>query len=138
MKSIKSIFIVAFVCVFLCSCFDEFPYRGERPKDYPNSYWVCEQYDVWFFINKDKQLEKGRIKINDEEIPFAFKWTAVNNKVSIQFEFNSQIECIIGYCEFGENEFSIKIDDTEGFYPKEQIVMEFERRSIKEYYATHA
>ena len=61
-----------------------------------------------------------------------------NNKVSIQFEFNSQIECIIGYCEFGENEFSIKIDDTEGFYPKEQIVMEFERRSIKEYYATHA
>lgn len=135
MKKLKTVALIFFICVFMCSCYDKDPYEGKRPTDCPNSYWVCEQYNVQFSVDEDKLLSDAQITIQSKQIPFSFLWWSFDNRVTIRFEVDSQKNGMLGYCEFSEDEFTITIDDTKGFYSEEQIVMEFIRVSEDEYLA---
>ena len=132
-KKTRNIVFIILLCCLLCSCYDGDLYKGRRPIDYPNSYWVCEEYETYFLVGEDKQLTDAQIVIDGQTVPFKFIWSSISNDVSINFVLDSQLYGMSGPCKFGRKKFTIQIEYTEGYYPEEKIVMEFERRTLEEY-----
>lgn len=132
-KKTRNIVFIILLCCLLCSCYDGDLYKGRRPIDYPNSYWVCEEYEAYFLVGEDKQLTDAQIIIDGQTVPFDFVWRSNNDNVSMIFSIDSQKCGMLGSCKFRKNKFTIKIEYTEGYYPEEKIVMEFERRTSEEY-----
>lgn len=137
-KKVIRILLIVSLCLLLCSCYDGDLYKGRRPIDYPNSYWVCEEYDAYFLVGEDKELIDAKITIDGQTVPFKFIWRSNNDDVSMTFTANSQKCGMVGSCKFRKKKFTISVEYTEGYYPKEQIIMKFERRTIEEYIADHS
>lgn len=128
--------LIMVFCVLLCSCYDGDPYEGKRPDDYPNSYWVCNEFDSYFVVNEPYEIIDSQIVINGQKIPFTLLFSAFDERGSIKFIIDSKKENLPIVCKFNEKKFEITIVDTKGFYSEEKIVMEFERKAIDDYWAT--
>ena len=128
MKKIANLIIIVGVLLCLYSC-DSDPYAGKRPIDYPQSNWICKEYNINFSVGENQDIINAQMLINNESVPFTFLWSSLNNNVTINFEVDQQKVSLNGECIFGEKEFTIKINDTKGYYSKNQIVMTFVNQS---------
>ena len=126
MKRIVLCFLI-FALTCCCSSCDEDPYEGKRPVDYAYSSWECAEYNVFFSVEENRKLKDAKILINEQWYDFEFLWYQFDNRVRICFEIDGEEHSFLGYCDFGKNQFTIEIDDTEGYYPEEQITMVFVR-----------
>ena len=120
--------IIILFCLLLCSCYDADPYQGQRPIDYPNSYWVCDEFEAFFLVNETNELIDSQIVLNEQIVPFTFLWSAFDEKVNIQFEMNSHIESLSGICQFNKNEFTVTISDTKGYFLQDHVTIKFLRQ----------
>lgn len=136
LKIIKIIVLVILPCFLLCACWDVDPYKGKRPIDYPNSYWVCEEeYDMFFLVGEDQELTDAKITIYGQTVPCKFIWRTTNNRINIVFDIDSQTYGMSGRCKFGKKKFTINIEYEDS--SEEGPVIEFERRTLEEYLADH-
>ena len=125
MRKTINIIVMTLCCFILCSCYDRDPYKGKRPIDYADSNWICEEYEIYFSVDENKNLTNTQIVIENQKIPFTFLWSKFDNTVNINFELNSQKDSLVGVCEFSQSEFVVSIDDTKGYYSENQIVLHF-------------
>ena len=126
MKKVILLFLIV-ALTFCCLSCDEDPCEGKRPVDYAYSSWECTEYDVYCSVGEPHELTDAKICINEQWYEFEFLWNVLNNKVGIHFEIDGEPCSFGGYCDFGKNQFTIEIEDTEGYYPEEQITMVFVR-----------
>lgn len=126
MKRIVLCFLI-FALTCCCSSCDEDPYEGKRPVDYAYSSWECAEYNVYFSVEENWELKDAKILINEQWYDFEFLWYQFDNRVRIYFEIDGEEHSFLGYCDFGKKKFTIEIEDTEGYYPEEQITMVFVR-----------
>ncbi len=112
--------------VLFCSC-DVDHFAGQRPVEKPNSHWVCEEYNISFSVGEKYERYDSLIQINGKLIPFTFLWFDFYNNVNINFEVGGETVVLEGIGEFGSEVFSIYIADTKGYYPTEEVTLEFER-----------
>ena len=128
METIKKMIPVILLCLFLCSC-DVDPYEGQRPVEYPQTQWFCVDYGISFSVGEKYEVSDAKMPVNGEEIPFTFLWSSFDNSVNINFKVGGEADSLSGECEFGEEEFTVTIKDTKGYYPDEQVIMKFVRVS---------
>ncbi len=112
--------------IFICAC-DYDPYDGQRPDDYPYSQWVCEEYNISFSVGEKYELLDAVMEIDGETIPFEFAWFMYGNTLNINFDIDGEFQYLEGSGSFGEEAFSIYIADTKGYYPTEEVTLEFQR-----------
>lgn len=112
--------------VCLCAC-DSDPYQGKRPINYPNTVWVCDEYDMRFSVNKDGKLEENYIVIQGEKYPLSFLWSALDERVSIKFNIHDEEIELYGKCKFSKNEFTIYVPDTKGYLKDSPATLVFKR-----------
>lgn len=147
-KKVRRIGLIISLCFLLCSCYDGDLYKGRRPIDYPNSYWVCEEHDMYFVIGENQELIDAKITAYGQTVPFKFIWSSISNEVSINFVVDSQLYGMRGYCKFGRKKFTIQIEYVDNpeitpqiieykENPEEAPLMEFERRTLEEYLADY-
>lgn len=112
---------------FLYSC-DVDPYKGKRPIDYPNTTWVCDEYGISFHVNSNGGLENSIIKTEEKVIYFELLWLSFDSTVCFYKSNDETKEDIFdGKCKFGEEAFSIKVDDTNGYFKEKSVVLKFVR-----------
>ena len=134
-KKVIRILLIVSLCLLLCSCYDGDPYKGKRPTDYPYSYWVCEEANMYFVVGGDEELIDAKVTMHDQTVPCKFIWRKTNNRINIFFDINSQTYGSFGSCEFGEDKFTIQIEYKEN--SGEGPLLEFERRTLEEYLIDH-
>ena len=61
-------------------------------------------------VGEDQELIDAKITIDNQTVPFKFIWSSISNKVSMNFDVDSQPYGNYGICEFGRNKFTIKIE----------------------------
>ncbi len=55
-------------CIFLLlpGCMND-PYSEKRPFDYGDATWICEEYDIWFCVDMEKEdyyYPEGKIQLD--------------------------------------------------------------------------
>jgi hypothetical protein len=128
MKILKKLIPAIILCLLLCSC-DTDPYRGQRPVEYSQTQWVCVDYGISFSVGEKYEVFDTKMLMNGEEIPFTFLWSSFDNSVNINFEVGGTADSLSGKWDFGKEEFTIIVKDTKGYYPDEQVILEFVRQS---------
>ena len=62
----KKLVIVVF-CILICLTGCQFdPYSNQRPPDYGNAFWVCDEFNIWFVVDTErfnKPLNKAKPRI---------------------------------------------------------------------------
>ena len=134
-KKIQSLAFIILLCFLFCSCYDGDPYEGQRPIDYPNSYWVCKEPNAFFLVGENQEIIDAKITIDNQIVPLKFIWSGVDNHVSLNFDVDSQAYGNSGSCNFGRDKFTIKIEYKDNI--GEGPIMVFERRTMDEYLADH-
>ena len=64
----KIVILACCILLFLTGCnFD--PYSDQRPTDYGNAIWACDEYNMWFCVDLEKEdyyNPEGELQINDD------------------------------------------------------------------------
>ena len=119
--------VVLISCVFLCLTGCQFdPHSDQRPYDYGNALWVCENPNIWFVVNTEKDdyyYPEGELQINDKTYFCKFYFIHQTNQLHISIypldytnaldehrDRSSVIGTIKGECNFSENSFIFTID----------------------------
>ena len=115
MKKALSLFVFTLFIV-LCGCDYDF-YEGKRPFDYPNTAWICAEYNMSFKVNSKGDFFDEKMLIESKSVQIEFLFEMLSSGVSTFFtdEKNDEYirECIfVGGCKFNENWFTIEISET--------------------------
>ena len=141
LKKISLCVCIIFILVFLNGCnFD--PYSDERPYDYGDAKWVCEELNAWFIVDstqEDYYRPEGKIEINGTLFPCKLYFVHQTNSVFLvilESDYldtkNTEIGEIYGDCTFSEEKLIIHVTPEEdtlfnGQYEK----LTFVRNSIE-------
>lgn len=113
MKKSILIFLLVFSLIFASSCD---AYGGQRPYDYPNSRWVCEELDLYFEYVGDTRLGIGEWKFDDRtieiEVYFNFGVTIDLCDTSLREEDSYYTDIVIlrGMCKFGSKKLVVNVE----------------------------
>jgi len=124
--NMKKIFV--FVCcltIILSGCMWD-PYSEKRPFDYGNATWTCEEYDIWFCVDTEKEdyyCPEGELKLEEHTYFCKFYFINQTNQLSIAvypYSFasisdnyrdrNEIIAEISGECKFSEKAFTLYLN----------------------------
>lgn len=129
-KSAQIVFIV--LCALLLFSCDDDPYKGQRPCDYPDTRWVCEEYGAAFTVTADQKIDNGTIILHGKTLPFKLTFlTLGSNGVSFYTYDESGKPNVMfsGAGDFGKEVFKVRVKDTEGYYDEKSVVLVFKRES---------
>lgn len=124
--------IVALVCcilMVLTGCnFD--PYSEQRPPDLGDALWVCNEYNIWFVVDSEKEEyyhPEGELKSNDNTYFCKFYFIHQTNQLQISIypleyatipdearDRNAVIGSIEGECKFSDESFILTVDKISG------------------------
>ena len=125
----KIVILICCVLMYLTSCqFD--PYSDQRPPDYGNALWVCDEYNMWFLVDsnkKDYYDPEGELQINNTAYFCKFYFIHQTNQLHINIypleyatisdasrDRDAVIGSIEGECIFSEKSFVCSIDAIRG------------------------
>lgn len=102
------------------------PYSDQRPFDYGESKWICDEYDIWFYINPEKEdyyYPEGELRLEGNEYFCKFYFIHQTNQVAISVypleyaaipsaerDCNSTLAELHGDCSFSEEFFTLFVD----------------------------
>lgn len=98
-----ALLLILVVALVLCSCDIDY-YKGQRPYDYPNTTWVCENADITYFAESNG----GVIVFDGENIEYRFLWSILDSSVSAE-TLDGSDWYFGGVCKFNKNYFTIKV-----------------------------
>lgn len=118
--------VVLIFCVLMCltGCHD--PYSDQRPPDYGNALWICDEFDAWFIVDTEKEdysYPEGEWQIDDATYFCKFYFIHQTNQLHISIypleyaiisdadrDRNAVIGTIEGECNFSDDSFIFIID----------------------------
>lgn len=109
--------MVLIFSIFHVSCMWD-PYSNERPFDYENAKWVCEDPYIYFNVDKTEEYyyPHGEIQFNDSTYPCKFYFIHQTNELQVvvyktdNFLTENIIGEIDGECDFSSNALVFHID----------------------------
>lgn len=133
--------IVVLICcmlLLLTSCMSD-PYSDQRPADYGEAKWVCDDYNFWFCVDYEKDDyydPEGELQIGDNRYFCKFYFIHQTNQLHISvypikyatvsyesLDREAMICSIEGDCDFSNDKFTFYINkvsgDISGFDVKE-------------------
>lgn len=142
--------VVLISCVLMCLTGCQFdPYSNQRPPDYGDAIWACNEFNIWFVVDTEKEdyyFPEGEFQINDSTYFCKFYFIHQTNQLhiniypleyeSIPDEFRDRgavIGTIEGECDFSSDSFVFTIDTITGDTLDKTLTQLTFRRS-----ATHA
>ncbi len=128
------VFLSCCVMILLTGCnFDH--YSNQRPPDYGNAIWECDEYNIWFAVDLEKEdyyAPEGELQIKDTTYFCKFYFIHQTNQLHISVypsEFanipdasrnrNAVIGNIEGKCIFSDSSLIFTIDKVNGNIPGE-------------------
>ena len=119
--------VILVLCVIMCLTGCQFdPYSDQRPPDYGDALWVCDEFDIWFIVDTEKEdyyYPEGELQIGDTTYFCKFYFIHQTNQLHISiypFEYatipdasrdrSSVIGTIEGECIFSDDSFVFTID----------------------------
>ena len=132
---IKLILIICLsILTFTLSSCDIDPHSNERPVDYPNSVWVCDENDYYFIYYVDDHINNEYqsyfITSATKKTFIKFLWNQYNNGVIVyEIDEKSGQENVLfsGECTFSKNMFQVKVSYVSNIVPKSPDVLIFNR-----------
>jgi len=103
------------------------PYSGKRPFDYGDATWICDEYNIWFRVDMQKEDydPQGKIQLNDNTYFCKFYFIHQTNQLSISvypLEYENILDTerdrafilaeLHGECEFSKDSFVLFVDKT--------------------------
>lgn len=116
MKKIALICCLFLLTLSLISCD---PYSGQRPCDYGDAKWICEEYSIYFLVdtNADEYyLPLGKITIDNVEYICKFWFIHQTNQLFISVYANETVSPemilgeIAGICTFSSDRLVLQIE----------------------------
>lgn len=125
----KIVILACCILLLLTGCnFD--PYSNQRPVDYGDALWVCDEYNMWFCVDLEKEDyydPEGELQINDNTYFCKFYFIHQTNQLHINIypleyaaitdearDRNSAVGSIEGECNFSNELFVLTIDTISG------------------------
>ena len=118
-------------CVLICLTGCQFdPYSDQRPPDYGNALWVCDELDIWFIVDTEKDdynLPEGELQIDNMTYFCKFYFIHQTNQLQISIypleyaivpdesrDRNAMVGTIAGDCTFSDVTFVFMIHTIDG------------------------
>ena len=145
----KKLVIVVF-CILICLTGCQFdPYSDQRPPDYGNAFWLCDEFNIWFVVDTEREdyyCPEGEIEIDDTAYFCKFYFIHQTNQLLISIyplEYanipdesrnrSAKIGTIEGECTFSENSFVFTIDAVKcDIFDEKPTQLTFQRRTSLE------
>ena len=125
----RLVILISSVLMCLTGCqFD--PYSDQRPPDYGDALWVCDEYNFWFVVDSEQEDyydPEGELQSNDTTYFCKFYFIHQTNELHInvypleyatipdEFRYrNAVIGTINGECSFSDESFIFTIDQISG------------------------
>lgn len=122
-------FVVLIFCALMCLTGCQFdPYSGQRPHDYGNALWVCNEFDIWFIVDTEKEdyyFPEGELQIGNATYFCKFFFIHQTNQLHISIypleyanisdeyrDRSAMIGSVEGDCIFSDDSFVFTIDTT--------------------------
>ena len=132
----KTVILFCSVLLFLTGCFYD-PFSGQRPADYGEAKWACDAYNIWFFVDfeKDDPCDpEGELTVGDTTYFCKFYFIHQTNQLHISIypleyatlsddarDRDAIVGSIVGECDFSETLFVYTVEQTDGHIFKEPI-----------------
>ena len=141
----KIVILACCILLFLTGCnFD--PYSDQRPTDYGNAIWACDEYNMWFCVDLEKEdyyNPEGELQINDDTYFCKFYFIHQTNQLHISIyplnyatvcddlrDRNAVVGRIEGECIFSKESFVFNISEISGdIFNKNVKEMIFQKRN---------
>ena len=143
-------FVIFFFCVLMCLTGCQFdPYSNQRPSDYGDAVWTCDEFNIWFVVDTKKECywePEGELQNNGVSYFCKFYFIHQTNQLGINVypleyesvpdasrDRNAVVGTIEGECIFSDDSFVFKIDTVTGIlYGKIPTTLTFWRSAIEE------
>lgn len=102
------------------------PYSDQRPTDYGDALWECDEFDIWFIVDTEKEYyyyPEDKCRFGDTTYFCKFYFIHQTNKLQISIypldyatipdearDRNAVFGSIEGCCEFSDKSFILTID----------------------------
>jgi hypothetical protein len=126
-KAVKLIFVI--IVIFLFSACDIDPYKGKRPIDYPNSSWKCNESLLTFSVDDKGFINDALLDSKGTLIPVDFLWSSLDASVIVYRTDGNQESLFSGENTFGKQIFTMKIENTNGYFTESAISLSCKRMS---------
>lgn len=142
--------VVLVSCVLICLAGCQFdPYSDQRPPDYGDALWVCNELTIWFIVDTEKEdyyYPEGEFQNNDATYFCKFYFIHQTNQLHISIypveyatipdasrDRNAIIGTIEGECIFSDDSFLFKIDAMKGdIFDETATQLSFQRSTTLE------
>lgn len=126
MRKPVSLVFLAVAMLFLFAC-DMDPYAGRRPVDREDSYWICEEDDIWFYVGEEWPGQ-GVIAREEGDVEFSLLWSSLDHSVIFVTDYY-RTDGILHYtalmdgaCKFYLKRCVIAVkEDYVGLYPEGEL-----------------
>ena len=125
----RSVILIFCVLMFFTGCqFD--PYSDQRPPDYGNAIWECDEFEMWFTVDTNKEdyyYPEGELQIKDTTYFCKFYFIHQTNQLHISIypleyasvpdelrDRNAVVGTIEGDCTFSDDSFTLTIHTIAG------------------------
>ena len=124
----KTIILICTILLLTGCNFD--PYSDQRPADYGDALWVCDEYKIWFSVDLEKEdyyHPEGELDIKDNTYFCKFYFIHQTNQLHISIypveyanipdklrDRHAVIGSIEGECSFSSESFVFTIDYVSG------------------------
>lgn len=122
----KKVVILAFTILLLLTGCNFDPYSNQRPADYGDALWVCDEYNIWFCVDLEKEDyydPEGELRIDDTTYFCKFYFIHQTNQLHISIypleyatisdearDRGARIGEVKGECTFSNESFILAID----------------------------
>ena len=123
--------VILIFCVLICLTGCQFdPYSDQRPPDYGNALWVCDELDIWFIVDTEKDdyyFPEGELQIDNMTYFCKFYFIHQTNQLQISIyplkyaivpdesrDRNAMVGTIAGDCTFSDDTFVFMIHTIDG------------------------
>ena len=123
--------VVLIFCVLMCLTGCQFdPYSDQRPPDYGNALWACDEFDIWFIVDtetEDYYYPEGELQIGNTTYFCKFYFIHQTNQLHISIYPLEYANCsdesrdrsvvvgtIEGDCTFSDDTFVFTIHTMDG------------------------
>ena len=142
--------VILISCVLMCLIGCQFdPYSDQRPPDYGDAFWACDEFNIWFIVDTEKEDyydPEGELQNNDTTYFCKFYFIHQTNQLHISiypFEYatipdasrdkSAVIGAIEGECSFSDDSFVFTIDTIKGdIFDKTATQLTFQRSTTLE------
>ena len=145
----KKLVILVF-CILVCLTGCQFdPYSGQRPTEHGDAFWVCDEFNIWFAVDTEREdyyEPEGELKIDDTTYFCKFYFIHQTNQLHISIypleyatipdssrDRNAIIGTVKGECTFSDDSFVFTIDAVKGdIFDEKPTQLTFQRKTSLE------